>query len=608
MAGGADELRLSLIAPPPALRRGYAVAGAVIMVLSGAAFGGLAGERLGLDGWVIALCAAAGAGLAALYTWRLLRRLGPPREPAEVVIRQDALLLPRSPRDTRQDEVRFSDVIDFELRGTEQDLRLLIGTDRRDYVYRARDFENPDAIWLLERTLRRALSLDPDGPTRAAEMQQRRIVGKAAMQRRPLATWTLAGLIGLVYAIQYLGGALSDDTFESAEAMLRLGANSRALIDQGQWFRLFTANFLHGGAVHLYMNGLALLWLGAVIERLLGPARLVVIYLVSALGGAAASVVIPRGLYAVGASTAIFGLLGALGALHLRVGKQLPLGFRQSRRWWILIIVINGALPLLVPIIDISGHIGGALAGVGVGLLLFARTPRLEPGKPAGWGVRATAVALCVAFAGAFAWAVQWGTQPDAGERALATVVAEAESPEALNAMAWQIAVDPAASESELTLAARLAERALALSEQPELMDTLATVRYRLGDYDAAIALERRAIAAKPQPFYYAQLARFLDARLEKEGPIGSTEGVTVKRAGDDLLLEAPQASAVDVLVGPAGRPVGLLRLRFEGETRTAAPAGLPAAELRVASVQAIEGGEVQAEYHPRDPEIEGLP
>lgn len=612
MDGAADEIRLPLNVPPPALGPGFAVAGGVVLALGGAALGGQVGIFLELGRWAVLLCALGGTALGLLFARRIGRRLRPKGPPPVVVVRADRVFLPRSLRDGRIDEVPFEEIVDFEIRGDQEDLRLLIGTERRDYVFRARDFQTPDGLWLVENALRRALALDPDGHRRAAEMQQRRAVGRAAMQRRPVATWGLAAIIGLAYGVQYWAGALDDDVFRSAEAMLRLGANSRALIDQGQWFRLFTANFLHGGMVHLYMNGIALLWLGAVLERLIGPARLIVIFLVSALGGAAASVVIPRGLYAVGASTAIFGLLGALGALHLRVRTQLPLGFRQSRRWWIFIIAVNGALPLLVPIIDISGHVGGALAGVATGLLLFAKDAQLEPGSRAGPVARGAAVLLCLAFAGAFAWAIRWAAEPGAGQRALATVVAEAESPESLNAMAWNIATDPPASKEELSLAAQLAERALELKEREEFMDTLATVRHRLGDQDAAIALEKRAIAENAQPFYYSQLARFLEARLLEKGPIGPTDTVTVERDGNRLAVAAPADMGrieVDVLVGPTGRPAGLLRLRFQGEAAVKAPADLGGGQLRVASVTSIEAaGEAEATYHPRDPEIDELP
>ena len=139
-----------------------------------------------------------------------------------------------------------------------------------------------------------------------------------------------------------------------------------------EWWRVLTAAFLHIGPVHLAMNMLALLIFGSELERQLGWARYLAVYLASALGGAVAIQLLgdPRVVVA-GASAAIYGLLGALGVLML--------AGRQDVRGLLTLLAINVFISFL-PGISLLGHLGGLVAGAlaaGV-LLLVRRRPQLQ--------------------------------------------------------------------------------------------------------------------------------------------------------------------------------------------------------------------------------------
>jgi len=159
----------------------------------------------------------------------------------------------------------------------------------------------------------------------------------------------------------------------------------------GEWWRVVTAAFLHVGPVHLVMNMLALLVFGSELERQLGRLRFLALYLLSALGGAAAIQLFgdPRVAVA-GASTAIYGLLGALGVLML--------ARRQDLRGLLTLLAINVLISFL-PGVSLVGHFGGLVAGaVSAGLLLLTRRrrPAVQAVALVSFGILLLAVALTV--------------------------------------------------------------------------------------------------------------------------------------------------------------------------------------------------------------------
>jgi membrane associated rhomboid family serine protease len=180
--------------------------------------------------------------------------------------------------------------------------------------------------------------------------------------RRPRsATTALIGLNLAVFVVEVLLGGL-----RNLEVLVRMGAMVPLLVAQGEYWRLLTAMFLHAGPVHLAFNTLALYLFGGVVENALGTARFLAVYLVAGLFASAASFALsPPGAVAVGASGAVFGLLGAWLAFNLR---RRSLSLAQSNiQGALLLIGINLALGFTVRGIDNVAHIGGLVAGVVAG-------------------------------------------------------------------------------------------------------------------------------------------------------------------------------------------------------------------------------------------------
>ena len=152
---------------------------------------------------------------------------------------------------------------------------------------------------------------------------------------------------------------LSQNPYGAGGPVLEHGALYGPLVASGEWWRLVSGAFLHAGIFHLGMNMLLLWFLSQELEPALGRLRFAVLYVVSLLGGALGVMVLDPLAPTVGASGAVFGLMGALIVLQLRA-KQNPW---QSGIGGL--VALNLVLTFLIPGISIGGHIGGLVAGRG---------------------------------------------------------------------------------------------------------------------------------------------------------------------------------------------------------------------------------------------------
>ncbi|MDX6407108.1 MAG: hypothetical protein QOE13_179 [Gaiellaceae bacterium] len=135
-------------------------------------------------------------------------------------------------------------------------------------------------------------------------------------------------------------------------------------VAEGDWWRLLTAAFLHGGPFHLLLNMLGLYWFGSLLERRIGAGRYLLLYVVSGLAGSAGALVVSPNSATVGASGAIFGILGA----GLVMEQQRDYVFGGSA---LGVIVANLVLTFAWSgNISVGGHIGGLIGGAAATLAL----------------------------------------------------------------------------------------------------------------------------------------------------------------------------------------------------------------------------------------------
>lgn len=141
-------------------------------------------------------------------------------------------------------------------------------------------------------------------------------------------------------------------------------------VNDGEWWRIVTSAFVHGGLFHIGFNVWALFIFGRSIEEGLGKVRFLLIYLAGLFGGSLAVLAFNYGAPTLGASGAVLGLAGALAAVLRAQGRSL------NQTGLMPILVINLALPLLAPGISFWGHLGGIAAGFAAGWLIAAGPTR----------------------------------------------------------------------------------------------------------------------------------------------------------------------------------------------------------------------------------------
>src|SRR5437867_2138467 len=201
-----------------------------------------------------------------------------------------------------------------------------------------------------------------------ARREFRRGPGRRVVTGGITATKVLLAALFAVFALELLvGGANALFQGPPERTLIRLGAMQPFLIADGQYWRLFTAIFLHAGLLHIAFNAYALWIFGAAIETLFGRTRFVVIFFVTGFVASATSYAFgPVQSVGVGASGAIFGVFGAFIAYNYR-RRHMPQAAAQLR-WAVMLIVLNAALAFGFAGIDWRAHAGGLVSGFLAGL------------------------------------------------------------------------------------------------------------------------------------------------------------------------------------------------------------------------------------------------
>ncbi|QIM22362.1 rhomboid family intramembrane serine protease [Phycicoccus sp. HDW14] len=218
--------------------------------------------------------------------------------------------------------------------------------------------------------------------------QGRTVFGGSATDGRPLVTMTIIGICVVVYLLQQTVPDLTD----------RIAFIPAAGRDE-PW-RFLTSGFAHGSLVHIGFNMYALWIMGQYLEPLLGRARYIALYLLSAVGGSVAyllmsapqtyqdALTVGPGMWwssAVGASGAVFGLFGAFLVLQRRLGR--------SAAGMYVVIGLNAVIGFVIPGIAWQAHLGGLLTGAAcaaaIGYLGRARGPMQPPDRRVHWAALA---------------------------------------------------------------------------------------------------------------------------------------------------------------------------------------------------------------------------
>jgi membrane associated rhomboid family serine protease len=201
----------------------------------------------------------------------------------------------------------------------------------------------------------------PQGVQRVVRPAQRAVTGQS-FRRTNLVTLSLILVNVVVYLAELAVGGTVDGTNNSIYDHGALFAGgflngSPAGVAHGDWWRLVTAAFLHYGPIHLAINMYSLYFAGSLLEHVIGRWRFLLLYMASGIAGSAGALWLSPNSITVGASGAIFGILGGLFVLersrHIATGGQVA-----------GLIVLNLVFTFAVSGISVGGHLGGLVAGV----------------------------------------------------------------------------------------------------------------------------------------------------------------------------------------------------------------------------------------------------
>ena len=233
------------------------------------------------------------------------------------------------------------------------------------------------------------------GGRAAAPRRAARSATRSLSAHGPFITYALIGINVALFVLELATGGQLNGTgswlYENGVLVSTAVDSSGQVVgvSEGEWWRLVTATFLHYGPLHLGMNMLVLWFIGPPLEEYFGHWRYLLVYLVSGLAGSAGALIWSPNALTVGASGAIWGIMGA--ALVL-----------EARRIWVFggqamgLVVFNLAITFLIPGISIGGHIGGLIGGglCALAFSSFRRSPAIATLSMAVVGVVSVGLAV----------------------------------------------------------------------------------------------------------------------------------------------------------------------------------------------------------------------
>ncbi|HTE29760.1 MAG TPA: rhomboid family intramembrane serine protease [Chryseolinea sp.] len=191
------------------------------------------------------------------------------------------------------------------------------------------------------------------------------------MRKSPIATISLLAINVIVFCwLAWNQQSLMLDRSEDVLAILSAGGNLNPLTLGGEPWRIITSMFLHFGILHLLVNMFALYSMGIILEPAIGTPRLLMVYFFCGIAAGIASLIFNVYVISAGASGALFGLYG------YRLGAELVHSFGDRKQLtavvinFVIFVVINGLVTLRLNV-DLSGHVGGCLAGLLLALVQF---------------------------------------------------------------------------------------------------------------------------------------------------------------------------------------------------------------------------------------------
>jgi len=224
--------------------------------------------------------------------------------------------------------------------------------------------------------------------------KRQRVTTLRSVHVDPIATYVLIGINVLMFLGSGAGGGFLTGSNSGVSKTFFDLALWGPGVANGEWWRIITSGFLHSGFLHIALNMYILYWLGQMIEPALGHLRFTALYFASLIAGSFGALLLSPDRLTVGASGAVFGLMGAAFVMqHARGINPWQSGLGP-------VILFNLAFSFIVPNISIGGHLGGLVGGTLAAFLMERAAGR---GRGVALPVAACVAVGAVAFAGSLA-------------------------------------------------------------------------------------------------------------------------------------------------------------------------------------------------------------
>jgi membrane associated rhomboid family serine protease len=220
-----------------------------------------------------------------------------------------------------------------------------------------------------------------------ARKGRQKVYTAASLVKRPYVSYALIAINVVVFLLDRASAANA----EPGESLGDRGVLFGPYVADGEWYRTITAGFLHANIIHIGFNMFLLFQLGTLLEPALNRISFATLYMTALLGGSFLVLVLDPNEATLGASGAVFGLMGAA-FIGLRARGIDPFSTGIGS-----LIVLNLVFTFAIPNISIGGHIGGLVAGAAAGWLLFEGAPRIDRGFRQGAGT-IVATGICAAL------------------------------------------------------------------------------------------------------------------------------------------------------------------------------------------------------------------
>ena len=273
-------------------------------------------------------------------------------------IENQILYLPRSLNPNKYKTISLKNVYSVQLRGNDDCGFIMLGIKNglNKTLITSQFKEKKDISKFIE-YIRQMIIFNEGGEEK---LNIREKLGESYVSITPICSITISIILLIFFLLQQIMINNSNIMFE----LLRLGGLNKCLLLSGEYFRVTNTVFLHLNFLHLIINIFTLIIFGSLIEHIIGKVNIAVIFLISGIFGSLLSAIFEQYVVTIGASGAIYGIIGAYLFIRIKYRNVLPTIIKAQQGWFLfLIFSLSIGFSLISSSSDFFCHFGGLIAG-----------------------------------------------------------------------------------------------------------------------------------------------------------------------------------------------------------------------------------------------------